>query len=285
MPCSGQDGTGPGSQPQRALARSSFTARPWGPPALTCAIVYRPFAHARSQRRAPTCRPLESRNPARAFAPDGGKSLSAGVADARASLGSGTVRACEWAAAAIAGCAAWTDQRRAYGADACAPGDFGFGDAGLRMRTARVASRRVLRLFAHAGRWGCAAPGAGRRRQADIDVRARTLCVQLRRGVLRARCKPRARSGAELPFGGGGGLVRVPDVSTPCRFRRRQRGWPVTRTVYKPAIEIAHDSIAPFRKGGTIHCRRVNICVFVRAPLMRRSLHCCTWFNAFSARY
>lgn len=88
VPCSGQDGTGPGSQPQRARARSSFTARPWGPygptrlPALTCAIVYRPFAHARSQRRAAPRRAAHS------------KSLSAGVADARASLGSGTVRAC-----------------------------------------------------------------------------------------------------------------------------------------------------------------------------------------------
>lgn len=134
------------------------------------------------------------------------------------------------------------------------------------MRTARVASRAAAICACGGG------GGARRRRQADIDVRARTLCVQLRRGVLRARCKPRARSGADLPFGGGGGLVRVPDVSTPCRFRRRQRGWPVTRTVYKPAIEIAHDSIAPFRKGGTIHCRRVNICVFVRAPLTRRKL-------------
>lgn len=136
----------------------------------------------------------------------------------------------------------------------------------------RVASRAAA--ICACGAVGVRGTGAARRRQADIDadVRARTLCVQLRRGVLRARCKPRARSGAELPFGGGGGLVRVPDVSTPCRFRRRQRGWPVTRTVYKPAIEIAHDSIAPFRKGGTIHCRRVNICVFVRAPLMRRKL-------------
>lgn len=65
--CRSQDGPGPSCQPQRPRARSSFTARPWGPPASyppprshVCDCL---SAHATQRRAAPrrAAAPLENR--------------------------------------------------------------------------------------------------------------------------------------------------------------------------------------------------------------------------------
>ena len=151
--CRSQDGPGPSCQPQRPpravklYGAAVGTAR-FLPPALTCAIVYRP-THA-TPRRASTCWTAGAAlSKTGSIAPKG--SLSA------ASPTHGPARdrvPCEWAAAAIAG-------------------------------------------------W----------------MRAREDLV---RGVLRARCN-RARSRFPFPCAN---FLRSDgcDVSTPCRFRQRQRG-------------------------------------------------------------
>lgn len=117
------------------------------------------------------------------------------------------VRACEWAAAAIAGCArrgrAWTDQRRAYVRGGCvrARGFWvwrcGTADAdGAR----RVACCGYLRMR---GRWGCAAASAGGYRCAREDLVRATAAWRPARQVQTARAqwcgaalRRRRRSGA-----------------------------------------------------------------------------------------